>query len=308
MAGEKLPIKFFAPRDIDELRVEGSGSSDTPNWVLEGCELEQRASELVLAFEQFSKAITERAERKSAVPFVFVAKMCADATAKSRRGDISALFQFGDKSGIIGLADSNELIVKIDSVAQMDDVSNRLQDFNRNSYAISCMETFKEFQPFIDVKKDESIYKIKLIDFQDYETNVAMQRLFERTLTSRGIAYKKSNYTNRFPVYRVEGEFQAILDELHGDDACEMLFSIEPMPKYVVSLDSIQEKSDIAIMNPVAGCRYETLGILDNGIATIPHLAPWMDEKRWTVYGHLEWWTTYYLNNKMTHRNRTMSN
>lgn len=45
MAGEKLPIKFFAPREIDELRVEGNGSSDTPNWVLEGRELEQRASE-----------------------------------------------------------------------------------------------------------------------------------------------------------------------------------------------------------------------------------------------------------------------
>lgn len=98
MAGEKLPIKFFAPREVDELRVEGSGSSDTPNWVLEGSELEQRASDLNLAFGQFSKAITDRAKRKSAVPFVFVAKMCDDATAKSRRGDISALFQAGERA------------------------------------------------------------------------------------------------------------------------------------------------------------------------------------------------------------------
>ena len=149
MAGEKLPIKFFAPREVDELRVEGSGSSDTPNWVLKGVELEQRASELNLAFGQFSKAVTERAERKSAVPFVFVAKMCDDATAKSRRGDVSALFQAGDKSSVIGLADSDELIVKIDSVAQMNEISNRLQDYNRNSYALSCLETFWEFQPVV---------------------------------------------------------------------------------------------------------------------------------------------------------------
>lgn len=284
MAGEKLPIKFFAPREVDELRVEGSGSSDTPNWVLEGSELEQRASDLNLAFGQFSKAITDRAERKSAVPFVFVAKMCDDATAKSRRGDISALFQAGDKSNVIGLADSDELIVKIDSVAQMKEISGRLQDYNRNSHAISCLETFWEFQPVVETEKDESIYKIKLIDFQDYETNIAMQRLFERALTSRKIAYKKSNYTNQFPVYRVEMEPKTILDGLYGDDAYEMLFSIEPMPKYVVSLDSIHEENTIEVVKPTEGHRYETLGILDNGIASIPHLTPWMAGKRWTVY------------------------
>ncbi len=166
MADEKLPIKFFAPREVDDLRVEGSGSSDTPNWVLEGDELAQRASKLNLAFGQFSKAVIERAERKSAVPFVFVAKMCDDATAKSRRGDISALFQAGEKSSVIGLADSDELIVKIDSVAQMNEISSRLQDYNRNSYALSCLETFWEFQPAVETEKDESTYKIKLIDFK----------------------------------------------------------------------------------------------------------------------------------------------
>ena len=36
--------------------------------------------------------------------------------------------------------------------------------------------------------------------------------------------------------------------------------------------------------NLTDGHRYETLGILDNGIALIPHLAPWMAAKRWTVF------------------------
>lgn len=288
MAGEKLPIKFFAPREVDELRVEGSGRSETPNWVLEGSDLEQRALELDLAFGQFSRIITERAKRKSAVPFVFVAKMCDDATAKSRRGDISALFQAGDKSSIIGLVNSDELIVKIDSVAQMNEVSSRLKDYNRNSYALSCLETFWEFEPTVQEGKDESTYKIKLIDFQDYETNVAIQRLFERALTARKITYKKSNYTSQFPVYRIEMGPQALLDELYGDDAYEMLFSIEPMPKYVISLDSMQEGTSVEVINPIDGHRYETLGILDNGIAPIPHLSPWMAAKRWTVYPESE--------------------
>ena len=34
MNNDKLPIKFFAPREIDELRIEPGGSSDIPGWVL----------------------------------------------------------------------------------------------------------------------------------------------------------------------------------------------------------------------------------------------------------------------------------
>ena len=46
MEREKLPIKFFAPRDIDELRIEGSGTSEKPKWVLSGQELKNRAEYL----------------------------------------------------------------------------------------------------------------------------------------------------------------------------------------------------------------------------------------------------------------------
>ena len=67
MENEKLPIKFFAPREVDELRVEGSGNSEDPKWVLAGDELVQRSTELFSAFNQFSEIVTERAESKSAV-------------------------------------------------------------------------------------------------------------------------------------------------------------------------------------------------------------------------------------------------
>ena len=57
MANEKLPIKFFAPREIDELRVEAGGSSDIPTWVLTGDKLTERASVLSSAFSQFESSI-----------------------------------------------------------------------------------------------------------------------------------------------------------------------------------------------------------------------------------------------------------
>ena len=43
MENEKLPIKFFAPREVDELRIEGNKNPEKPKWVLQGEELKQRA-------------------------------------------------------------------------------------------------------------------------------------------------------------------------------------------------------------------------------------------------------------------------
>lgn len=284
MENEKLPIKFFAPREVDGLRVEGAGSSEPPKWVLTGDDLVRRSSELLAAFDKFTDTINNRINRKSAVPFIFTAKMCDDSTAKSRRKDITSLFQTSAKSSVIGLSDSDELLVKLDSVSQMRDISDRLKDYQRNSYAISCLETFWEFHPFVQMQDDETTYKVKIIDFQDYETNIAMQRLFERTLTAKKIEYKKTSYASQYPIYKIKNTSEATLDGLRDEDAYEMLFSIEPMPRYSVALDTVQDEETIDVLTPVAGQHYETLGILDNGIASIPHLQPWMPEKRWTVY------------------------
>lgn len=284
MENEKLPIKFFAPREVDELKVEGAGSSEPPKWVLTGEELAKRSSDLLSSFAQFTDNVAEREKRNSAVPFVFIAKMNDNSTAKSRRKDINSLFQTTDKSSIIGLANTDELIVKLDSVSQMNEISSKLQNYQQNSYAISCLETFKEFRPYIELDDTDSSYKVKLIDFQDYEINISLQRLFERTMTTKGIDFKKTYYADQMPIYKISKSAAAILDGLRNEDIYEMLMSIEPMPQYVISLDSVSDESEIAIEKPVEGKRYETLGILDNGIAPIPHLLPWMADKRWTVY------------------------
>ncbi len=284
MENEKLPIKFFAPRDVDELKVEGVGNSEDPKWVLSGEELAKRSSNLLSSFEQFTYNVAEREKRNSAVPFVFIVKMDDDSTAKSRRKEIDSLFKMEEKSNIIGLASTDELIVKVDSVSQMNEISSRLQNYQQNSYAISCLETFKEFHPYIELADTDSSYKVKLIDFQDYETNIAMQRLFERTIAAKGLDFKKTYYAGQMPIYKVSKSAVATLDGLRNEDIYEMLLAIEPMPKYVISLDSVVDESQIAIEKPVEGERYETLGILDNGIAPIPHLLPWMVDKRWSVY------------------------
>lgn len=284
MEKEKLPIKFFAPREVDELKVEGAGNSEQPKWVLTGEALIERSSQLLSSFSQFADDVANREKRNSAVPFVFIAKLGEDSTAKSRRKDIHALFQTSDKSSVIGLANTDELIVKLDSISQMNEISSKLKNYQQNNYAISCLETFKTFQPYVEFDDTDSSYKVKLIDFQDYETNISLQRLFERTMTVKNIEYKKTYYAGQMPIYKISRSSANVLDGLRNEDVYEMLLSIEPMPKYVISFDSFSDDGEIDIQKPVNGERYETLGILDNGIAPIPHLLPWMADKRWSVY------------------------
>lgn len=284
MSNEKLPIKFFAPREVDELRVEPGGNSDPPKWLLTGIELEQRSILLSAEFDQFETRILEREAKSSPIPFIFVAKMCDDSTAKSRRKDIATLFQVSERSNIIGLAEADELIVRLDSISEMKTVSSRLKDYERNNYAISCLESFIKYEPIFVEGETVDSYKVKLVDFQEYEQNVAIQRLFERTMSSKKIIFNKTDYSEQFFIYKLSAVDKDALDGLKDCDIYEALFSIEPMPKYILALDSLENEQTVSVMHPNETKEYVTVGILDNGIAPIPHLAPWLSGERWTVY------------------------
>ena len=282
MEREKLPIKFFAPRDIDELRIEGSGTSEKPKWVLSGQELKNRAEYLSDSLNTIETIMEKR--KDSPVPFSFIARIQEDATAKSKRKDIANFFQVKEMSSVIGLTATNKLIVSFDSLSEFGKISERLKDCTNNDYAISCITDFEEFLPNVYEAEESCNYKIKLIDYQNYEQNLVMRRLLEHTLNNKKIEYNKTDYSEKFYVYKLKNVTNAMLDELKEADIFNALFSVEPMPKYVISLDFLEEDDDIPIKKPDSEKNYMTIGILDNGIETIPHLKPWIDIERWSPY------------------------
>lgn len=282
MEREKLPIKFFAPRDIDELRIEGNGTSEKPKWVLSGQELKNRAEYLSDSLNTIETIMEKR--KDSPVPFSFIARIQEDATAKSKRKDIANFFQVKEMSSVIGLTATNKLIVSFDSLSEFGKISERLKDCTNNDYAISCITDFEEFLPNVYEAEESCNYKIKLIDYQNYEQNLVMRRLLEHTLNNKKIEYNKTDYSEKFYVYKLKNVTNAMLDELKEADIFNALFSVEPMPKYVISLDFLEEDDDIPIKKPDSEKNYMTIGILDNGIETIPHLKPWIDIERWSPY------------------------
>jgi hypothetical protein len=282
MENEKLPIKFFAPREVDELRIEGNKNSEKPKWVLRGKELKQRADSLRLSLDSLETKFSMR--KSSPVPFSFIVKLQSDATAKSKREDITNLFEQKSFGGVVGLTDTNKLIVALDSLEELKEVANRIDDYEINDYAISCIEDFEEFVPYIVKGKKECNYKIKLVDYQNYEQNLAMRRRLEHTLNKEGIDYTKTDYSEEYYIYKLRNITEKSLDVLKKADIFNALFSIEPMPKYKVSLDCLKSDNNIPIKKPDDEKMYITIGILDNGIANIPHLSPWMEMDRWSPY------------------------
>lgn len=278
MENEKLPIKFFAPREVDELRIEGNKNPEKPKWVLQGEELKQRADCLQLSLDELEAEFSTR--KSSPVPFSFIAKLQSDATAKSKREDITNLFQQKSFGGVVGLTDTNKLIVALNSLEELKEISNRIKDYESNDYA----EDFEEFVPYIVKEEKECNYKIKLVDYQNYEQNLAMRRLLEYVLNKEGIDYIKTDYSEEYYIYKLRNLTEKALDNLEKTDIFNALFSIEPMPKYMVSLDCLESDNDISIKQPEDEKEYITIGVLDNGIANIPHLSPWMDMKRWSPY------------------------
>ncbi|WP_206763772.1 hypothetical protein [Cytobacillus firmus] len=96
---------------------------------------------------------------------------------------------------------------------------------------------------------------------------------------------EKTHYTSDHIIYNVKSVNQDALQLINSDESFEAVYSIEPMPKYKVALDmGPTDDMDVDVLLPEDGKEYTTVGILDNGIANIPHLKPWLSEASWTAY------------------------
>ena len=283
MDTEKLPIKFFAKREVDDLRVEGGGNVEKPKWVLTGEKLQSRAQKLTSSLHEIEGKLLERKEKQSPVPFAFVAKIQEDSTAKSKRSDITNLLHVGNDSGVIGVSTTNKLLVCINTEQELREVANRIKDCENNDYAISCIDDFEEFVPEIVLTENESNYKIKLVDYQNYEQNLSLRRLLERTLKEKKLDFKKTEYSDGCYIYNIRHMTKVGLDDLKNTDIYDAIFSVEPMPRYLATLDFLEEEEKVPIKNLSAEKDYVTIGILDNGIEKIPNLKPWL-VGRWSPY------------------------
>ena len=284
MAEQNLPIKLFSKReDKDERRTEGGRNEDLPSWLLEGAELEAKATEFREALTETAEIIANRPQEKEFIPAIVKISFKQEALAKNHRSEVGKIFNRKDEYNFIGLSEDTNLLVKVESKAHLAFINSNLEKPNVFSWGISAIQEMVTFKPEIELPTDiHEAIKIKLVNYQDRRLNEVVERIFEQTLNNLNVKVnKKTRYSADVTVFKLR-DVQA--DALEQIQEFEALYSLTPMPAFTVTQDEVGTGSDIQVKEPVPGEEYPLVGVLDSGIEAIDHIRPWLDPRRVSFY------------------------
>jgi len=287
MSEKNLPIKFFQKRQKDEQDTEGGGAKNMPKW-LDPEQVGAKSIYIREVLEVVSESLAEKVNRNNYVPSVVTLKINGDALAKTYRREIGNLFNVGSKLNTIGVNGEDEVLVKIDNQDDLrkiyDKISNADKQFPTHStiVGISAITGIEEFRPQISVDPNEdTILKVKLFNYGDNSLNKTVNNEFDKFCKRNKLDYKSASYSGDLNIYRINGITSDAFDELREFEGLQL---VTEMPLYDITTDGIAEENTIPIKYPKAGVEYPIVGVLDTGIADIPHLKPWMHSENITYY------------------------
>ncbi len=286
MAEKNLPIKFFQKRQKDEMDTEGGGDRRLPKWAnpeLVG----EKALYVRNVLTGVSKSLANKVQRNNYVPSVIKLKVNEDALAKTYRREIGNLFNVG-KLNIIGVSGEDEVLVKIDNEMDLQSIMKKFSNINdafpsfSTVVGISAITNVEEFKPQIAVEPNkETVLKVKLFNYGNSDLNGILIKLFESYCTERKLPFERSVYSGDLNIYRLTEITADAFEELKDFDGVQL---VTEMPTYDITMDELTEENNVAIKQPNEGQTYPVVGVLDTGIADIPHLAPWLHNKSFTKY------------------------
>ncbi|MDR2127079.1 MAG: S8 family peptidase [Prevotellaceae bacterium] len=286
MAEKNLPIKFFQKRQKDEQDTEGGGGKP-PKWV-NADSVGEKSIYIRQVLGDISQSLARKIKKNNYVPSVVKLKMNSDALAKTYRKEIGNLFNVGGKLNTIGVSGENEVLIKIDNQDDLHKITEKVANAD-NKYpiqstiiGISAITNIEEFKPQVDVEPNEDVVlKVKLFNYGDNSLNGVLVKEFEKYCKKYQLDYKSASYSGELNIYRVNDITKDAFEELKEFDGVQL---ITKMPMYDITLDSIDAGITIPIKYPKDGVTYPVVGILDTGIAGIPHLKPWLQNENITYY------------------------
>jgi hypothetical protein len=286
MAEKNLPIKFFQKRQKDELDTEGGGDRKLPKWA-DITTIKEKAFHVNEVLSDISGSLENKVKRNNYVPSIIKLKVNEDALAKTHRKEIASIFNTG-KINIIGVYGEDEILIKIDGQSDIQAIRKKLENAN-NAFpsfttivGLSAITNAEEFKAQIDVEHNkEAVLKVKLFNYGNSELNAILIKLFENYCTEKNLPFERTSYSADLNIYRLTEITPDAFDELRDFDGVQL---VTEMPTYDVTIDELTEENTITIKQPKAGQTYPVVGVLDTGIANIPHLTPWLHNKNFTKY------------------------
>lgn len=276
MNTRKFPLKYFEKRNNDEHPTEGGGDSSLRKWIDKSLLL-NKVEHFKNVLKDIDIELNQRLKQKNNFPVVLTMQLEERAYAKSYRRAISSVFD-KRKQNVIGVLGQDEVLVKIDNLEDLKEISeifNRVHlsvDDSNFFLAVASISSIEPFKTRIIGSLDTSdYYKIKLINYHDISLNHILMKSFETYCNENRITYKKISYSEELNIYKV--------DKIQFD-AFEGIERISPMPKCTITMDSLQQTTQIPIKEPTEGVVYPIVGVLDSGIGKNEHLRPWLCEEK----------------------------
>ena len=284
MAKKHLPIQFFEKRkDYDDRSTEGGGNSAPPSWVLTGDALTAKSSALTSSVGDVITVFRERQSQEKKLPLVVCTTLEEKAIAKSHRSEITGLYIDENGSNVLGFAGNRCLLTMVSSESTLETIDRALSDTETRAKLISSIVDIEPFYPAVD-KFDASIryYKVRLINYNNYDLNCATKIVFEQQCAAAGIAIEqKTKFTPDMTVYRVCIDS---MEQLNLLEDFEGIYTVEKMLPISVTLDTLTSPTTIVAKAPIEGIEYPVVGILDTGIADNPYLSAWKTADSFTSY------------------------
>jgi hypothetical protein len=282
---KNLPIKFFQKRQKDERDTEAGGGGKLPKWV-DATQVSSKAQYFKETLNTFAKSLSEKVKRNNYIPSVVKLKVHGDALAKTYRKEIGNLFNVG-KLNIIGVWGEDQVLVKIDNIEDLTKIVGNFEKIETattlstsNILGISSIDDIEDFIPEININKTTNL-KIKLFNYGDNELNKILLRSFEAFCNEHKINIKSTTYSADLNIFKISNITADELDELSTFEGLQL---ITEMPSFDLTLDGFDEENKIEIKHPIEGKEYPVVGVLDTGIAKIPHLEPWILSDNYTSY------------------------
>lgn len=284
MNEKNLPIRFFSMREKDERMTEGAGDSEIPNWVDRDA-IPQKQAMFATVMTGMAAKLSEKSKKNNQLPSVLSLRLNQSASAKGSRQNIASIFNDKGAINLIGVTGNDHVMVKVNSSVEATRIANKilnLRSGDKTYLGIAAIDEIVDFEPIIedDINLD-SIIKIKLINYYDKEINDLLSRTFEKSCDDNGIKCTRCKYSSKLIAYRGQG---IMTDQLQFLKNFEGIQSIGDMPVLEIDEDAIQYAEDIEIKVPNEGVAYPVVGILDSGIAEIPHLKNWLCEDKITSF------------------------
>ena len=271
-------------REKDERMTEGAGDSEIPNWVDRDA-IPQKQAMFATVMTGMAAKLSEKSKKNNQLPSVLSLRLNQSASAKGSRQNIASIFNDKGAINLIGVTGNDHVMVKVNSSAEATRIANKilnLRSGDKTYLGVAAIDEIVDFEPMIedDINLD-SIIKIKLINYYDKEINDLLSRTFEKSCDDNGIKCTRCKYSSKLIAYRGQG---ITTDQLQFLKNFEGIQSIGDMPVLEIDEDAIQYAEDIEIKVPKEGVAYPVVGILDSGIAEIPHLKNWLCEDKTTSF------------------------